>query len=73
MDRVGQTQVERAQRPTGHVLSWFGPQLQGHVSTQGVEGQGGGESRWRPLHLAGRPPLGTKPISPSQWSSPTAL
>jgi hypothetical protein len=66
--------------PTGHVLCRFGPQLRGHVSTRGVEGQGGRESRWRLLHptgrsrgLAGGPPLSAKPTSLSQWSSPTAL
>jgi hypothetical protein len=45
MDRVGQT--------PGHVLCWFGPHLPGHVSPQGVEGQGGGDRSTRPVgHVA---------------------
>jgi hypothetical protein len=45
-------QIEKAQGPVGHVLCWFGLQLPGHVSIQGVEGQGGGESWWRPLLMS---------------------
>jgi hypothetical protein len=37
------------------VLCRFGPQLHAHVSTREGEGQGGGESRWRPNHMTGRP------------------
>jgi hypothetical protein len=40
-------------QPAGHVLCWFGPRLRGHVSIRGVEGHGGGESRWMSLHPAG--------------------
>jgi hypothetical protein len=50
--------------PVGQVLNWFGPRLRAHVSTQEGEGHGGGESQWRPNHMAsqqwgyaGRPPL----------------
>jgi hypothetical protein len=60
-------------RPKGlahHALCRFGARLWGHVSTWGVEGQGGGDSQWRPLHPADRPPCGTKPTYPSQLSSP---
>jgi hypothetical protein len=46
-------QAEQAQVPTGLVLSRFGPQLRGHVSTREEEGQGGGERWWKPFHPAG--------------------
>jgi hypothetical protein len=82
MDQVGQTlgrNDPRVGRPTMLYVG-LALRLQGHMSTRGVEGQGGGESQWRPFHsigqprgLADRPPLGTKPTSLSQWSSLTAL
>jgi hypothetical protein len=83
--RWAKPQAERAQGPAdrpnslaaSHVLCQFGPWLRGHVSTQGVEGQGGVESQWRsrhpagqPLGLAGWPPLGAKLMSPSRWNPP---
>jgi hypothetical protein len=40
------------------VLCWFGPRLCTHVSTREGEGQGGGESQWRPNHMADQPPHG---------------
>jgi hypothetical protein len=42
-------QAEQAQGPTSQVLSRFGPQLHGHVSTREEEGQDGGERWWRPF------------------------
>ncbi len=66
-------QAKRAQGLAGHVLCRFGLWLRGHVSTRAVEDQGGEECWWRPLHMASRPPVGAKPSSPSQWSSPRAL
>jgi hypothetical protein len=44
--------------PASQVLCRFGPWLCAHVSTREGEGQGGGESQWRPNHMASRPPLG---------------
>jgi hypothetical protein len=44
--------------PTGQVLCQFCLWLLAHVSTQEGEGQGGGESRWWPNYMAGRPALG---------------
>jgi hypothetical protein len=41
--------------PAGQVLCRFGPWLHAHVSTREGEGQGGGESRWRPNHMASQP------------------
>jgi hypothetical protein len=67
-------------RPAGQLLSRFGPKLLGYVSTREGKGYGGGESRWRPNSLAGRPhgkacwpPLGELLPWPSRWSSPIAL
>jgi hypothetical protein len=34
--------------PVGQVLSWFSPQLRGHVSTREEEGQGGASHSTRP-------------------------
>jgi hypothetical protein len=39
----------------GQVLCQFGLWFHAHVSTRKGEGQGGGESRWRPNHVADRP------------------
>jgi hypothetical protein len=71
MDRVGQTPGRLAGQPCFMMVC---------LRLRGLEGQGGGESWWRPLHPAGqsrgladRPPLGAKLTSPSRWSSPTAL
>jgi hypothetical protein len=41
--------------PVDYVFCRFGPQLHAHVSTREGEGQGGGESRWRPNHMASPP------------------
>jgi hypothetical protein len=41
--------------PAGQVLCRFGPWLHAHVSTREGEGHGGGESRWRPNHMASQP------------------
>jgi hypothetical protein len=43
--------------PASQVLSQFGPRLHAHVSTREGEVQRGGESQWRPNHMAGRSPL----------------
>jgi hypothetical protein len=47
--------------PTDQVLCRFGPRLRAHKSTREGEGQDNGESRWRPNHMANRPPLGELP------------
>jgi hypothetical protein len=39
----------------GQVICWFGPRLRAHVSTHEGEGKDGGESWWRPNHMASRP------------------
>jgi hypothetical protein len=41
--------------PASQVLWRFGPWHRANVSTREGEGQDGGESRWRPNHMAGQP------------------
>jgi hypothetical protein len=48
----------RGCQPAGQVLCRFGPRLHAPVPTREEEGQGGGECRWRPNYMVGRPPLG---------------
>jgi hypothetical protein len=47
--------------PAGQVLCQFYLWLRAHVSTLEGEGQGSGESRWWPNHMAGRLALGELP------------